>query len=136
MSKNNREKTILKIAITMAVILLVVVSSGCMLVTEVVPPTTKTIGISGTDYDTAFSKAMRACTDIGYVVYPADKSGGSFYADRSVVVGILGADQLTFLLDKEGKNKLSASITIRSARASEEIDKFIQAYGKYVSISY
>lgn len=95
------------------------------------PEESKSYTITGVDYDEAFSKALRAASDIGLGMHSSDKSSGTF---RAFKVGLFETTDLNFFLEKDSQGKLTAIIRVKSSK-SESTREFIDAYSKYVKLT-
>jgi hypothetical protein len=94
----------------------------------------KTFTIESTEYEDAFSKAIKTAEQLGFHVYNYDKDIGIIHAKR-------GADyaeiiELDVFLEKDSPGTLSLLLRVKSNKDHETfIKEFVAAYGKYVKIT-
>ena len=87
--------------------------------------------VTGVNYDEAFSKALRAASDIGLGMHASDKSSGTF---RAFKFGLFNSTDLNFFLEKDSQGKLTTIIRVKSGNSESE-GEFITAHGKYVILT-
>lgn len=133
MEKSHRGS--LSICTFAAFIFITIFVTGCATVTMMKSPVSKRFEVYNTDFDTAFSKAIRTCTDLGFQINISDKNSGTFEAVRMKGAGLTGYAEISFTLDREGSNKLSAFISIRAEDSELVMKEFMDSYGKYVKLS-
>lgn len=95
------------------------------------PEKSQSYTVTGVNYDEAFSKALRAASDIGLGMHASDKSSGTF---RAFKFGLFNSTDLNFLLEKDSQGKLTTIIRVKSGE-SESAREFIDAYSKYVKLT-
>lgn len=88
--------------------------------------------ISSTDYDNAFSMAVKAITEMGLSIFTSDKSSGTIYASKGT--GFDEITELNFALFKE-KSGLSFMIKVKSSGGDKATEEFLKRYRKYVKIN-
>lgn len=94
---------------------------------------TKSFIVTGVDYDEAFSKAVKAATDIGFGIYSPDKNAGTFVTQKGL--GYLEYTDIHFFLEKSAQGKITITLTIKSDSPEKATKDFVNAYSKYVNIT-
>jgi len=87
--------------------------------------------IKNTGYDAAYTKALKAITDMGFSVFQSDKSSGTFTAHRGT--GFTEVSEFNFMIEKNGSSHV-ITIRIKSNKPDEIKSEFLRAYGRYVRL--
>jgi len=93
---------------------------------------TRNFTITGSDYNEAFSKAMRAANEIGLSIFSSDKNAGTFYASKGA--GYLELSELNLLIEKDSQGGLSGIVRVKSSKGENLINDFLISYSKYVKV--
>lgn len=87
--------------------------------------------VRNTGYDSAYTKALKAVTNMGFQVQQADKASGTFSAGRGT--GFSEISIFNFMIEKNNSRSI-ATIRIKSNHPDEIRSEFLKAYGKYVKV--
>lgn len=89
------------------------------------------LAVSGTGYDVAYTKALKAVTDMGFSIFQSDKASGAFSASRGI--GYSEITVFNFMLEKSGRRMIS-TIRIKSNQPDQIREEFIRAYRRHVKV--
>ncbi len=127
-------KVSLRRHITLMVIALAAVSTFCgcaSLMFQTKSEQVNELAVSGAGYDVAYTKALKAVTDMGFSIFQTDKASGAFSADRGT--GFSEISIFNFMIEKSGR-KMIATIRIKSNQPERIREEFLRAYRRYVKV--
>lgn len=87
--------------------------------------------IKNAGYDVAYTKALKAITNMGFSVFQSDKSSGTFTAHRGT--GFTEVSEFNFMIERNGSAPV-VTIRIKSNKPDEIKSEFLKTYGKFVRL--